>query len=217
MACSRPRSSRSAPTLAPSGSATASSLTPVASRTGPNRRTRTCIPGNLAAPGVATPAWSCPPPGAWPRAPGPRSSPPCGGCRSAARRLRPRAGPPGCCRPGCPVLCTTRRSLASTSPTTVPLITTVLERMVASTSPDSPTIRVFSLEISPLKWPSMRTVSLNESLPSKVEPWSMKAVSPPPSELRAGAGGGGGGATDSGVKSSAVRPRPKAMVPSCQE
>ena len=42
--------------------------------------------------------------------------------------------------------------------------------MLASISPLSPTINVFSLEISPLKRPSMRTVSLKESFPSNSEP-----------------------------------------------
>ena len=35
---------------------------------------------------------------------------------------------------------------------------------------------VLSLEISPLKVPSIRTVSLKESFPSNSEPWSMNAV-----------------------------------------
>src|SRR5262245_9350897 len=65
------------------------------------------------------------------------------------------------------------------SPSTSPLTTTVFERIVAWISPLSPTIRVFSLAISPRKRPSMRTVSRNESLPSNSEPWSMKALSPP--------------------------------------
>jgi hypothetical protein len=52
---------------------------------------------------------------------------------------------------------------------------TVGEWIVASIKPLSPTTRVFSLEISPLNPPSMRTVSLKLSFPSKTEPWSMNA------------------------------------------
>ena len=51
--------------------------------------------------------------------------------------------------------------------------------MLAWTRPVSPTISVFSLTISPSKQPSMRTVSLKESLPENSEPWSMNAVSMP--------------------------------------
>jgi len=61
-------------------------------------------------------------------------------------------------------------------PTTLPLTTTVFERIFASMLPVSPTMRVFSLVISPLKVPSIRTVSLKVSFPSNSEPWSMKAV-----------------------------------------
>jgi hypothetical protein len=40
-------------------------------------------------------------------------------------------------------------------------------------------MRVFSLVISPLNRPSIRTVSRNESFPSNSDPWSMNAVRPP--------------------------------------
>src|SRR5215472_4480102 len=70
--------------------------------------------------------------------------------------------------------------VAITSPVTTPLTSTTWERIFASISPLSPTIRVFSLVISPTNRPSMRTVSLNESFPSNSEPRSMKAVSPLP-------------------------------------
>ena len=84
------------------------------------------------------------------------------------------------------VLCSTTLRAACTSPSTAPLIATVFERIVASISPLSPTINVFSLAISPRKRPSMRTVSRNESLPSNSEPWSMKAVRPPACRRRRG-------------------------------
>ena len=65
------------------------------------------------------------------------------------------------------------------SPCTSPEITIICERIVAVIEPVSPTISVFSLEISPSKRPSMRTVSLKLSLPENSEPWSMNAVSAP--------------------------------------
>jgi hypothetical protein len=62
-----------------------------------------------------------------------------------------------------------------------------LERIEASISPVSPTISVFSLEISPRNRPSIRTVSLNTSLPSNSDPWSMNADRPPEEEPEDGA------------------------------
>ena len=88
-------------------------------------------------------------------------------------------------------LCITTFFAATTLPWMVPLTITTWERMSASIRPVSPTTSVFSLVIWPEKWPSMRTVSLNESLPSKDEPWSMKAVRPPGSATGAHLHGAG--------------------------
>jgi hypothetical protein len=56
---------------------------------------------------------------------------------------------------------------------------TVFERIDASISPVSPTIRVFLARDLAAERPSMRTVSLNTSLPSNSDPWSMNADRPP--------------------------------------
>src|SRR5262249_27053460 len=86
------------------------------------------------------------------------------------------------------VLCRTTWPLALMSPWTSPEMITTCDLMVAVTEPLSPTISVFSLEISPSKRPSIRTVSLKDSLPENSEPWSMNAVSAPtPPALAAGA------------------------------
>ena len=68
------------------------------------------------------------------------------------------------------VLCRTTWPVAVISPCTSPEITIICERMFAVIEPVSPTISVFSLEISPSKRPSMRTVSLKLSLPENSEP-----------------------------------------------
>ena len=68
------------------------------------------------------------------------------------------------------VLWSTTFWLATTSPTSVPLISTHFDWIDAWISPVSPTISVFSLLISPVKQPSIRTVSLKASLPSNSEP-----------------------------------------------
>ena len=60
--------------------------------------------------------------------------------------------------------------MAKMSPTTLPLTSTAFECTWAWISLVSPTISVFSLLISPVKVLSIRTVSLNESLPSNSEP-----------------------------------------------
>src|SRR5262245_7230207 len=86
------------------------------------------------------------------------------------------------------VLCRTTWPLALMSPWTSPEMITTCDLMVAVTEPLSPTINVFSLEISPSKRPSIRTVSLNDNLPENSEPWSMNAVSAPtPPALAVGA------------------------------